>query len=824
MARNSGGITLGSLKFVLGMDGLAFEQGADAAQKRMKQVQREFENTGKKLSGIGQTLSLGLTAPLAAFAAKGVNEARETAAAMGQVQAALQSMGPVAGRTSEQLAAMADNLEKTSTFEGDQILSKVTANLLTFGNVQGEVFDRAQQAAVNLSARLGTDLQGSAIQVGKALNDPIKGITALSRVGVSFTEQQKDQIKAMVAAGDAAGAQKLILAELEKQYGGAAQAAQDADPWNAMSDSINSMAESVGNILLPMMKPLADALERVATAFTSLSPETQKWVVITGGIAAAAGPVLIALGSIVGAIGTLLPLFVSTAPAVAATGAATAAAGTAAGAGAVGFGALATAILPIAALAAGAYLAWKNWDDIAPRIQPLIDQLTAIGEGLGLVEGKAGRTREELAKDDGFRKFGESLKGVSDQLQSWADAFDAYNARTAKAARENGTTIQAEVRRYWAAFDGFTQQLNGWGASVGAAIGNAASQARQMAGEFISVGRDMILGLVRGIRNNAGAVWEALGGVVKSGIAKAKSLLGIQSPSRVFMEIGDYIGQGLAVGMEGTRGRVAAAAKSMTEAARKAAQETATLLRRLYPELEQAEKYAADRKLISESGLSQGDKDRAALRLAAERDGFDRTARVEIKALEQGPIVNSEEITRQLGIFQRSMERAADGSEVQTVRIAKSFKDMTDEVIGSLRGLIDGIKKGDILSIVQGIAGVFQTLAGAGLFGKTVQGRVQNFKGFRALGGPVEAGGTYMVGERGPEFFTPKSSGFIHPNGSMPAAGALTLGISPSPLFHVYARDQAGRVVAESSPGIARSTASGIQSNWQAEGLRTLPG
>ena len=783
MARNSGGITLGSLKFVLGMDALAFEQGADAAQKRMKQVQREFENTGKKLSGIGQTLSLGLTAPLAAFAAKGVNEARETAAAMGQVQAALQSMGPVAGRTSEQLAAMADNLEKTSTFEGDQILSKVTANLLTFGNVQGEVFDRAQQAVADYSARTGTDLQSATIMLGKALNDPVNGMGALTKTGTLSKEwiaANKGVIESLVNTGQTAKAQGMILDEFARQYSGAAQEAQNADPWNAMSDSINSMAESVGNILLPMMKPLADALQSVADAFTGLSPETQKWIAYIGIGAATIGPLLIGLGALASAVGALIPVFTALGPVISGVRLA------------MTLLAANPVVLAFAGVIAGIYLAWQNWD----KIKPIIDRVGAAVTGWW-----NGNVKPVLDA------VGGAVSGVINWFSQMGTRIGAAVSSAYTAVK---TWIGDRMAAVWETAKGF---VNGYIAFV-----------QRMPSRMIEIGRNIIDGLVRGIRAAPGAVAAALGDIVSGAIRSAKQMLGIRSPSRVFMQIGDYIGQGLAVGMEGTRGRVAAAAKGMTEAARKAAQETATLLRRLYPELEQAEKYAADRKLISESGLSQGDKDRAALRLAAERDGFDRTARVEIKALEQGPIVNSEEITRQLGIFQRSLARAADGSEVQTVRIAKSFKDMTDEVIGSLRGLIDGIKKGDILSIVQGIAGVFQTLAGAGVFGKTVQGRVQNFKGFRAMGGPVEAGGTYMVGERGPEFFTPKSSGFIHPNGSMPAAGALTLGISPSPLFHVYARDQAGRVVAESSPGIARSTASGIQSNWQAEGLRTLPG
>jgi hypothetical protein len=61
-------------------------------------------------------------------------------------------------------------------------------------------------------------LSGQAIQLGKALNDPIAGISALSRVGVTFTEEQKATIESMVKMGDVAGAQKLILAELAREF------------------------------------------------------------------------------------------------------------------------------------------------------------------------------------------------------------------------------------------------------------------------------------------------------------------------------------------------------------------------------------------------------------------------------------------------------------------------------------------------------------------------------------------------------------------------------------------------------------------------------
>jgi hypothetical protein len=77
---------------------------------------------------------------------------------------------------------------------------------------------------MDMATVMGTDLNSNILQIGKALNDPIKGITALNRAGVQFTDQQKDQIAALQESGRTMEAQKMILAELESQFGGAAEA------------------------------------------------------------------------------------------------------------------------------------------------------------------------------------------------------------------------------------------------------------------------------------------------------------------------------------------------------------------------------------------------------------------------------------------------------------------------------------------------------------------------------------------------------------------------------------------------------------------------
>ena len=220
---------LGEAILELRTDDSGLDAGIGRAERKSEKLGATFDRVGKKSRQLGKNLSIGLTTSLTFVAAKMVGGARKQAKAVAQVEAALDSMGNQAGFTSQQLQDMASDLQNNSLFGDEDILNGVTANLLTFGNISDDVFSRTQQMAIDLSARLDQDLQSSAVMLGKALNDPATGLTALTRVGITFSEQQKDQIKAMVAAGDTAGAQALMLAELERQYGGQAAAAAKAD-------------------------------------------------------------------------------------------------------------------------------------------------------------------------------------------------------------------------------------------------------------------------------------------------------------------------------------------------------------------------------------------------------------------------------------------------------------------------------------------------------------------------------------------------------------------------------------------------------------------
>lgn len=348
----AGSSLIGNLAVLLSMDTSAFERGATHAQRLMARTQRQFQQVGQRITALGAGLSVGITAPFAALMRTAIPAAIESRQAFGQVEAALASMGPAAGRTAVQLQAAAEHLQSISTFDDDDILRKVTANLLTFGRVSGTVFDRAQASIVNISARLGTDLQSATLMVGRALNDPIRGLTALRRSGIQFTEQQTEMITAMVRVGDIAGAQAVMLGELERQFGGAAQALRRATPQAEIAEKWRTFQEVVGEIALRVLPPLTDMLTRVLSAFNRLSPRMQAFVVGAVALAAALGPVMLVLGPMVGLVGRLLPLVVAFGPAL---------------------GVLVRFLGPLGLAATAVYLAFQHW----PRIRAWFDQ--AIG-------------------------------------------------------------------------------------------------------------------------------------------------------------------------------------------------------------------------------------------------------------------------------------------------------------------------------------------------------------------------------------------------------------------------------------------------------------
>jgi len=189
-------------------------------------LQREVKDLSGALGSLGigaQLTAAGGVAALAAGLKFSIDQAAESQRVNAQTAAVLRSTGSAAGLTAVEIQRLSTALSAQSTYSDESVQSMQNV-LLTFTAIKDDVMPGAAQAVIDMSVALGQDLQGSAIQVGKALQDPILGVTALRRVGVNFSKDQQEFIKSLVDTGHAAEAQALILKELNTEFGGSAQA------------------------------------------------------------------------------------------------------------------------------------------------------------------------------------------------------------------------------------------------------------------------------------------------------------------------------------------------------------------------------------------------------------------------------------------------------------------------------------------------------------------------------------------------------------------------------------------------------------------------
>lgn len=212
--------TLSELQLKFSANVAEITRDLSSIEKRFQQFSSAVQTAGKAavagfaLVGIGQAFG------------KIVEGATSAEAALAQVEAAVKSTGGAAGITTKQIDEMANAMKRKTGVDDDAIKS-MSSLLLTFTKINKDIFPETAKVIEDMSVRMKTDLNTSAIQVGKALQDPIKGVAALAKVGVSFSESQKAMIKSLVDTGQSAKAQAMILKELETEFGGSAAAARN---------------------------------------------------------------------------------------------------------------------------------------------------------------------------------------------------------------------------------------------------------------------------------------------------------------------------------------------------------------------------------------------------------------------------------------------------------------------------------------------------------------------------------------------------------------------------------------------------------------------
>lgn len=223
---------------------------------------------GNVLGGLGNIVSgirdafeaaVGFITPFA-------ESAMESQQAVAELEQVLVATGGAAGLTSQELQNMADELQGVTMFSDEAILAGQSM-LLTFRNIGEDTFPRATEAMLDMGQMFGS-VDAAAVQLGKALNDPIAGISALQRIGVTFSEGQREQIENFMEMGDIAGAQNVILTELESQIGGVAEAMGEtfAGQIEIAKNRLDSFREAIGGTVILLGQDLLGAFMSFAEA------------------------------------------------------------------------------------------------------------------------------------------------------------------------------------------------------------------------------------------------------------------------------------------------------------------------------------------------------------------------------------------------------------------------------------------------------------------------------------------------------------------------------------------------------------------------------
>jgi hypothetical protein len=255
----------------------------------MADIQKAGSKFDKFSIGVGaasRVATIGL-AGIAAASFKmiqGLEKANQANAALDNV---LNSMGYP--QATKRVSEYAESLEKSLAVDAD-IIKATQTKLATFGELTktvdqaGGAFDRATLAALDMAAAGFGSAEGNAVQLGKALNDPIKGINALTKSGITFTAQEKEQIKTMVESGNTLKAQEMILAAIEKQVGGTAEASALGS--DKMKLAFAAAADSIAVALLPAFESLTALVLKFTPIIEENGDVIGKVILVFGAFAA----------------------------------------------------------------------------------------------------------------------------------------------------------------------------------------------------------------------------------------------------------------------------------------------------------------------------------------------------------------------------------------------------------------------------------------------------------------------------------------------------------------------------------------------------------
>lgn len=251
----------------------AFEGALNDASTSMQTFEDTASDTGSSFDGwqeivtgalraVGDAaLNMALSAGSAVvgFATDSLQAAIDGQAGMTKLEGAIKRAGDAAPITEQQAKDLAQSLKGLAGGSDEAVVSAESV-LLKFQSIGKDTFPKALQASLDLAAVLGTDATSAAEQLGRALGNTEASSRLLKQAGIFLTDQEKEQLKAMNDAGDAAGAQQFILDKLATTTGGAAEqmAGTIGGQWKIFQNTTEDAGKSIAEAFLPVIQTLMD--------------------------------------------------------------------------------------------------------------------------------------------------------------------------------------------------------------------------------------------------------------------------------------------------------------------------------------------------------------------------------------------------------------------------------------------------------------------------------------------------------------------------------------------------------------------------------------
>ena len=552
----------------------AVNDGLDDVSVKAGKAGSSFSGMGSVMTGVLQGIGQGLVGLAADIGKKAlgavtdfiggsIEEASAWNSVMAQTEAVVKSTGGAAGLTAKEMAEMASAMSASagqSIFSDDAILGAQNV-LATFTNIKGENFGSATQSILDMSQALGIDLDSAAMQVGKALNDPIAGLSALSRSGVQFTADQEAMIKAMVEAGNVAGAQEIMMAELNTQFGGSASAAVDtyAGQQVVLKEKMADVQQGLGEALMPILMEfgafmadtvvpiIADVVESLSGWITSMQ-ETGT----TSGVFDTIRNAIAGIPSVLATLSTgLATVMVFLQPLTDAI---------------TTFGTVFVTAMTSAGSAITEYLA-------SPVMQGYLEALTTQLGALAtlvrdvLVLAFQGMTIAWQLLSDGFTIAWPYIKVVLDAFYSLITIGMETTTGILTALSQ---LVKGDFQGAWTTLkttlDTTIKDITGFFTTLETKVKGVLDT---MMSKFTEVGTNIATGIANGITDAAGKIATAAKNAASEAYEAAKDFLGVESPSKLMRDkVGVNFSKGMAEGIaKGTPDVVSASRSTASIAA-----------------------------------------------------------------------------------------------------------------------------------------------------------------------------------------------------------------------------------------------------------------